>query len=390
MVTIKRAVSKKDIKTFVNFPNELYKDDPLFVPSTYSDDLGDWNRKKNPAFEYCEAEAFLAYKNGKVVGRIAAILSRRSNEKWKSNRVRFSQVDFIDDEEVSTALFAAAEEFARQKGCDEIHGPLGFTDLDKEGMLVDGFDKRNQFFTYYNRPYYNEHLERLGYAKDADWIEYKISVPEKGSKQAERLDRISRFVLKKSGLHIANVKHRWQYPGYIKKVFKLVNEAYAPLYGVVELSDRQINKYASKFAPLISPDYSCFVTDKDENLIAFGVAAPSIASALKKSNGRYFPFGWIGLLRSLSENTALDLLLVAVKPEYQYTGVNAVLMNKFLQSCLKNGIKYAESGPMLEKNDKIIAQWEMFDKELIKRRRCYIKKLDVALETKEDVPAMQA
>ncbi len=391
MVTVKKVTTKKEIKTFVNFPNILYEDDPLFVPATYSDDLEDWNRKKNPAFEYCDADAFLAYKDGEVVGRIAAILSRRANKTWGYNRLRFSQVDFIDDEEVSAALFNTVENYAKEKGCDEIHGPLGFSDMDREGMLVDGFDKRNQFFTYYNRPYYNEHLQKLGYSKDVDWIEYKIEVPAKGSRQAERLDRISNFVLKRNKLYIANVKHRWQYPDYIKKVFNLVNEAYAPLYGVVELSDKQITKYANKFAPLVSPDYSCFINDEKGELVAFGVAAPSIASALKKSNGRYFPFGWIDLLKSLSKNTAIDLLLVAVKPELQYSGINAVIMNKFLHSCLKNGIKYAESGPMLEKNEKIIAQWEMFDKELIKRRRCYIKTLEnAAIKTTEESPAMQA
>ena len=391
MVTVKKVTTKKEIKTFVNFPNILYADDPLFVPATYSDDLGDWNRKKNPAFEYCDADAFLAYKDGKVVGRIAAILSRRANKTWGYNRLRFSQVDFIDDEEVSAALFKAVEDYAKEKGCEAIHGPLGFSDMDREGMLVEGFDKRNQFFTYYNRPYYNEHLQKLGYEKDVDWIEYKIDVPAADSRQAERLDRISNFVLKRNKLYIANVKHRWQYPDYIKKVFNLVNEAYAPLYGVVELSNKQINKYANKFAPLVSPDYSCFINDENGNLVAFGVAAPSIASALKKSNGRYFPFGWIDLLKSLSKNTAIDLLLVAVKPELQYSGINAVIMNKFLHSCLKNGIKYAESGPMLEKNEKIIAQWEMFDKELIKRRRCYIKTLEnAAIKTTEESPAMQA
>lgn len=375
MVKIVKVKTKKDIKTFVDFPNILYKNNPKFVPATYSDDIEDWNRKKNPAFSYCDAEAFLAYKNGKLVGRIAIILSRKANEKWKTNRLRFSQVDFIDDYEVSEALFKTAENAAIKNGCDEIHGPLGFCDMDREGMLIKGFEFKNQFFTYYNLPYYNEHLKKLGYVKDADWIEYKIFVPEKESKQAKRLEKISNFVLKRNNFHIAKVKSRFGYAPYIKKVFNLVNEAYAPLYGVVELSEAQIKKYTNKFLPLINPDYSCFVMDEKENLIAFGVAAPSIAKALQKSRGRYFPLGWIGLLKSLRKNDAIDLLLVAVKPEYQNSGVNAVVMNKFLNSCIKNGIKYAESGPMLEENKKILAQWEMFDKELIKSRRCYIKQL---------------
>lgn len=388
MITVKQVETKSDIKAFVDFPNKLYKDNPLFVPATYGDDLADWNKLKNPAFEYCEAKAFLAYKDGKEVGRIAAIYSIKANDKWHTNRMRFSQVDFIDDFEVSSALFKAAEAYAREKRCDEIHGPLGFSDMDREGMLVEGFDKKNQFFTYYNLPYYNTHLEKLGYKKDVDWVEYKIFVPELASRQAERLNKISEFVLKRNNLHIANVKSHLGYKPYIKKVFELVNEAYAPLYGVVKLSDAQIKKYTSKFLPLINPDYSCFIMDENENLIAFGVASPSIASALQKSRGRYFPFGWFGLLRALMKNDALDLLLIAVKPEYQNRGINAAILNKFMHSCIKNGIKYAESGPMLEKNEKILAQWQMFEKEYIKRRRCYIKQLETAAAASATVSAI--
>ena len=373
MVMVKKAETKNDFRQFVNFPNILYADEPLFVPATYSDDLQDWDRKKNPAFEYCEAEAFLAYRDGKLVGRIGAILSRKSNEKWGTKRVRFSQVDFIDDPEVSEALFAAVEDWARQKGCNQVHGPLGFCDMDREGMLVEGFDCSNQFFTYYNYPYYNTHLERLGYKKDVDWIEYKVFVPPADSPIRGKLSRVSEYVLRKYNLHKPEVKSRFGYGPYINKVFDLVNEAYSPLYGVVPLTQKQIKKYTSKFMPFINPDYSCFVLDKDDNLIAFAVAAPSISAPLRRSRGRFLPFGWVGILKALSRNNVIDMLLVAVKPEYQGRGVNAVLLDHFYTSCLKNGVEYAETGPMLETNNKVLSQWKMFDKIQHKRRRCYIK-----------------
>ena len=377
MVTVKKAVTKKDFRQFVDFPNILYADEPLFVPATYSDDLQDWDREKNPAFEYCEAEAFLAYKDGRLVGRIGAILSHKANDKWNTKRVRFSQVDFIDDAEVSEALFGAVEEWARQKGCDQVHGPLGFCDMDREGMLVEGFDCSNQFFTYYNYPYYNVHLERLGYKKDVDWIEYKVFVPSEDSPIRSKLSRVSEYVLRKYNLHTPQIKTRFEYGPYVNKVFDLVNEAYSPLYSVVPLTPKQIKKYTSKFKPFINPDYSCFVLDKDENLIAFAVAAPSISEPLRRSRGRFLPFGWVGILKALCRNNAIDMLLVAVKPEYQGRGVNAVLLDHFYTSCLKNGVEYAETGPMLETNYKVLSQWKSFDKIQNKRRRCYIKDLDV-------------
>ncbi|MBQ0059429.1 MAG: hypothetical protein KBS83_05685 [Lachnospiraceae bacterium] len=376
MIEIKRVTNKKELKLFVDYPNVLNKDNPVFIPATFSDDMEDWDRKKNPAFEYCDAEAYLAYRDGRIVGRVGVILSHRANEKWGTKRLRFTQVDFIDDEEVSKALFYTVEKYAREHNCNEVHGPLGFTDMDREGMLVEGFDRPNQFFTYYNQPYYIDHLEKLGYGKDVDWVELKINVPPEDSHAYQRMKRISDRVMKRHNLHVAKIRSHLDYPPYIKKVFNLVNEAYSPLYGTVELSETQIKKYVGKFLPLINPDYAVFVMDENENMIAFGVAAPSIASALKKSNGRYLPFGWIGLLKSLKKNTFIDLLLIAVKPEYQKAGINAVVISKMAEGCYKNNIQYAESGPMLELNDKVLAQWKTLDTEFIKRRRCFIKKIE--------------
>lgn len=368
--------SRSQLKKFVEFPNKMYKDVPQFVPAFYADDMADWS-DKNPAYQYCEAKAFLAYRGEQIVGRIGAILSKKSNETWGNNRMRFTQVDFIDDREVSKALFDTIENWAKERGCTEVHGPLGFCDMDREGMLVEGFDKRNMFITYYNYPYYNEHITSLGYAKDVDWVEFKINVPKEGDEVYQKIHKIAQKVMEKGNYHKAQLDRKSQYKPYIKKVFELVNIAYAHLYGVVELVPDQIEKYAGKFIPLINPDYCCLVLDENEELAGFGVCAPSVAAALKKSEGKLFPTGWMGALKALRKNTAVDLLLIAVRPELQNRGINAIIIDHIMQSCIKNGIEYAESGPQLELNSKVLSQWKEFNAELHKRRRCYVKQLAV-------------
>lgn len=252
MVSIVEVTTKAQLRRFVDYPNQLYRGVPQFVPATYGDDLSDWDRQKNPAFSYCDARCWLAERDGEIVGRIGAIRSRKANEKWGTNRMRFTQVDFIDDPEVSAALFAAVEDWARELGCTAVHGPLGFTDMDREGMLVEGFDRRSCFFTYYNHPYYIDHMAALGYVKDVDWIEELITVPT-DEKTIQRWEKLSDFVLKRNHLHIVEPKSRLAYLPLLKPFFDLVNVAYAPLYGTVDLTDEQIKKYASKFAPLINP-----------------------------------------------------------------------------------------------------------------------------------------
>ncbi|MBR1796992.1 MAG: GNAT family N-acetyltransferase [Clostridiales bacterium] len=372
-IIIREVTDRVSLRKFADYPNELYKDVPEYIPNFYQDDLDDWTPGKNPAFEYCEAKAFLAYRDGKIVGRIGAILNHRANAKWNTSRMRFSQVDFIDDYDVSRSLFAAVEDWARQKGCTQVHGPLGFCDLDREGMLVDGFDQRSLFFTYYNHPYYQKHLSTLGYDKDVDWVEYRIDVPTKDSDYYNKIHRLSQIVIKRQNLHVVNLRRRSDYKPYVKKVFQLINEAYEPLYGVVELNDEQVQKYADKFIPLVNPDYCCFVVDDKDDLVAFGVSAPSMADALKKSRGRLLPLGWIRILRSLQKPEALDLLLMAVKPVYQKQGLNSILIDHVHTNCIKNGIKYVETGPELELNRKMTNQWKMLGVEPFKRRSCFIK-----------------
>ena len=375
MLEIREVKSRSELKSFVTFPNKLYRDVPQYIPPLVSDDMADWNRKSNPAFSYCEARCWLAYRDGKIVGRIGAILSHRANEKWKTRRMRFTQVDFIDDAEVSDALFRTVEDWAREKQCDEVHGPLGFTDLDREGMLIDGFDQKSMFITYYNHPYYLEHLSRLGYVKDVDWVEFLIQIPTPEDPLSDKMERLSARVQRMQKLHMAEVRRRSEYKPYIEKVFALVNTCYAHLYGTVDLSQEQIQKYAEKFIPLINPDLAAFVMDEQENMVGFAVCAPSIAAASKKHNGRLFPFGFIDVLRALRVNDTLDLFLIAVHPDYQNKGVNAILMNHILKGCHRMGLVRAETGPQLELNTKIQNQWNFFKHRTHKRRRCFVKKI---------------
>ena len=289
-------------------------------------------------------------RDGEIVGRIGAILSRKANEKWHTNRLRFTQVDFIDDYQVSRALFATVEDWARQLGCTQIHGPLGFTDLDREGLLVEGFDRRSCFFTYYNHPYYKDHLETLGYAKDVDWIEELITAPT-DEKVIQRWEKLSNYVLKRQKLHVKKARTRLDYPGLVRQVFQLVNTAYSPLYGTVELSEAQIKRYAGKFAPLINPQLTCFVMNEENEMVAF------------------------------RKNDTVDLLLIAVRPDLQSKGVNAVVISQVMRGAFDMGIRWAETGPMLEMNQKVQTQWQGFPLEQHKRRRCFIKDLAPAAQT---------
>jgi len=375
MVTIKEAVTKREITAFMEYPLKLYKDNPHFVPDMLDSQVADMLRDKNPAFEYCDAKCFLAYRDGEIVGRIACIHNPRANQRLGRNYLRITQIDFIDDDEVVDALFDAAENWGRELGCEAVHGPLGFTDMDREGMLVEGFDRRSLFITYYNHPYYGTQMERRGYGKQVDWIEMIIKLP---TEPVERLSRIAETVKKRYKLHVVDLDHLDRpLKTVIRDVFKLYNETYLALFGVVALTPQQVDKYVNEFLPLVQGKTTSFVyTDKDE-LVAFGVASPSLEEAQQKCKGKMFPFGWFHLLRALKgkKQKQLDLLLVAVKPELQGCGINAVVMDDMLKKAIKAGFTYAETGPMLEMNNKVQAQWKFFETEQHKRRRCFVKDL---------------
>ncbi|GAB6011402.1 hypothetical protein [Viscerimonas tarda] len=374
-VTITEVKSKADRLKFVKFPVSLYKNNPYYVPALVLDEMDTLDEKKNPAFDFCEMKLFLAYRDNRIVGRIAAIINHRSNEVWNQKQVRFGFVDFIDDNEVVDALFKRVEDWARAKGLVAAHGPLGFTDLDHEGLLIEGFDKLGTMATIYCHPYYKEQIERLGYRKDVDWKEYYIEVP---TSVPERHQRIAKIVREKHGLKIVKFKSLKQITPYIDQVFNLLNKAYQSLYGYVPLTKKQIDNYVKIYVPLLRWDIvSIIIKEETDQVIAFGIGMPSLAKALQKSRGKLFPFGWFHLLRALKSksNPVIDLLIIGVDPEYQGKGVNAMVFADLITSAYKSGFVFAESNPELETNNKISSLWDGFNAENHKTRRAYIKEL---------------
>ena len=373
-ITIKKVSSKKELKTFIRFNYELYKENPYSVPDLYDDMLNTFSPKKNAAFEFCEAEYFLAYKDNKVVGRIAGIINKRANETWNKKEVRFGWIDFLDDIEISRALLDAVAQWGKSKGMDTIQGPLGFTDFDAEGMLVEGFDQLSTMATIYNYPYYPQHMEKLGFEKDADWVEYKIYIPDA---IPDKHKRISDLIQRKFNLKVKKYTSGKKIAAeYGQAIFELMNEAYAPLYGFSALSQGQINQYIKMYLPIVDLRMVTLVTDAEDKLVAVGISMPSLSEALQKAKGRLLPMGWYHLLKVLFLHKyppMLDLLLVAVKPEYQNKGVNALLFSDLIPVYQQLGFEYAESNPELELNGKVQAQWEYFKTEQHKRRRAYKK-----------------
>lgn len=374
-IIIKKVTSPKELKTFIRFNYELYKNNPYSVPDLYDDMLNTFSPEKNAAFEFCEADYFLAYKDNILVGRVAAIINRRANETWNKKEVRFGWIDFIDDLEVSKALLATVEEWGRQRGMEAIVGPLGFTDMDAEGMLVEGFDQLGTMATIYNYPYYPEHMEKLGYEKEADWVEFKLTVPDK---LPEKFVRISEIILQKYNLKIKKLSRKeLKEKNYGQRIFDLINEAYAPLYGYSKMTQRQIDQYIKMYLPLIDLRMVSLVEDAEENLVAVGISMPSLSKALQKAKGKMLPFGWFHLLKALfiKKPKVLDLLLVGVKPEYQSKGVNALLFYDLVPVYQQMGFEYGESNPELELNKKVQAQWTAFESVLHKRRRAFKKNI---------------
>ncbi len=373
MVEIKEVASARDRRVFASFQVKMYKKIPQSIPDMISDEMNNFNPKKNPAYEYCSARQFLAYKDGKCVGRIAGIISHAANEKWNTKRVRFSRIDFIDDREVAAALLGAVENWGRSEGLSEIHGPIGFCDMDQEGMLVEGFDREGMFITIYNHPYYAQHLEALGFRKDVDWVEYLVKLPAEVN---HKLDALSEAVLRKFKITLVEPETRKDIKPYIPKVLNLLNETYQNLYGTVELSDAQIDKYYNQFILLINPEYVKLLENENGELIGFGLAMPSMNSAAKKSRGKLFPFGWYRMLRApYAKARVLDLYLIGVVPRMQNKGLTAVLLNSMTNTARKNGIQYAETGPELELNSQVQSLWKHYETEQHKRRRCWIKEL---------------
>ncbi|MCR5313278.1 MAG: N-acetyltransferase [Bacteroidaceae bacterium] len=375
MVTIKKVETKKELKQFIRFNYELYKKNPYSVPDLYEDMLNTFT-EKNAAMEFCEAVYFLAYNpQGKIVGRVAGIINRKANDKWGKQVVRFGWLDFFDDEEISKALINAVEEWGREKGMKEIEGPLGFTDFDAEGLLIEGFDEVSTMATIYNYPYYQKHIECLGFEKAADWIELLITVPDE---VPERLDRIARIVMDKYNLKLVKYKSAKKIKAdYGQAMFQCINAAYGQLFGYSELSPEQIDQYVDMYLPVLDLDLLSIITEENGRLIGIGISMPSLSEALQKAKGKLLPFGWWHLLKALKfkHSDTLDLLLVAVLPEYQSKGINSLFFYDLIPIIKQKGFKYIESNPELESNDKVQQQWVYFDRRIHKRRRCFRKEL---------------
>lgn len=375
-ITIKKVSTKAELKKFIRFNYEMYKDNPYSVPDLLEDMLKTFDSMKNPAFEFCEADYFLAYKDNQPVGRVAAIINRRANETWHKQAVRFGWIDFIDDLEVSKALIDTVIDWGREHGMNTIEGPLGFTDMDAEGMLIEGFDQLSTMATIYNYPYYPKHMEQLGLAKAMDWIEMKLMVPEK---TPEKYVRIAEIVKKKYDLHVRKLKNMKEIrrTGIGYKVFDLINEAYAPLFGYSKMTKRQIDQYVNEYLPILDLQMVTLVEDKNNELVGVGISMASLSTTLQKAKGKLFPFGWIHFLKTLyfKRPPVLDLLLVAVKPEYQNKGVNALLFTDLIPIYIKYGFEWGETNPELEINDKVQSQWQYLDHKIHKRRRCYTKRI---------------
>lgn len=367
--------TKKELNKYVKFGIDLYKGNNCYVPPLIFDEVESLTPGKNPAFEFCEAQSFMALRDGKPVGRITAIINNLVNERTGKKEARFGLVDFIDDSEVSAALFAAAEGWASRRGMTEIIGPMGFTDMDHEGMLIEGFDEMGTMATIYNYPYYQSHVERLGYTKDVDWVEFRMTVPDT---VPDKFQRIANIVAEKYGLRVKKFTSRKKIKEqYGVALFELINEAYDKLYGYSPLTRRQIDYYIAQYLGILRLDCVSVIVDSNDSLVGVGITMPSLSQALRKSGGKLFPFGWWHILGALRGKTdVVDLLLVAVKPEYQSKGVNALLFADLIPIFVKNGFKYAESNLELEGNANVQLQWQYFERRQHRRRRAFRKPLN--------------
>jgi len=373
MTIITRPVQNNhDLKRFVQLPFKLYRNNPYWVPPLRKGILETLDRRKNPAFETCDAELWLAYKDGEIVGRVAGIINHRHNRYTGKRQARFGWIDFIDDPEVSEELLLTVEDWAKERNSETLHGPLGFNDLDKSGMLIEGFEELGTMATFYNYPYYPEHLEKFGFRKEVDWIEYQIQTPKE---IPPKIDQFAERIARQQNLHILELNSRNDILKYAREVFELFQETYKVLYGFVPLSSSQVDDVVKKYFSYINHEYLALVADEDNKLVAFGITMPSFSKALQKSKGKLFPFGWWHLSRAMKYCKVVDFYLIGVKSELQGKGIPALIMNQLGHSFLDKGIIYAESNPELEKNTKVQSQWKFFERRQHKRRRCYVKTL---------------
>ena len=367
--------TKKELLKFVHFPIDvLYNDSTCYVPDLVSDMLSTFLPSENPAYEFCESAFFMAYRDGKPVGRIAGIINSLVNQREQKQEGRFGFVDFIDDEEVVDALMRAVEQWAKEKGMTCLTGPLGFTDMDPEGCLIEGFDQLGTQATIYNYPYYPKHFERLGFVKDVDWVEFKVIVPEQ---IPEKMVKIGNIVQHRFNLHLVKMNSTKELvKKYGNEIFALINESYDSLFGYSPLSEKQVKHYINVYLPFLPLDHISLVADANDKLVGVGISVPSLSRALIKSRGRMLPFGWYHMLKAIKhEGRIVDLLLIAVAPEYQSKGVNSLFFVDLIPAFNKRGYEWAETNIELENNENVQKQWQYFDIKQHKRRRAFTKEI---------------
>ena len=375
-VEIKEVQSRRELREFVNFPEKLYRHNPYYVPPLEFDQMDTLDQKKGAAQEFCDSKLYLAYKDGKLAGRVAAIVNRLANKQWNHKEVRFGWYDFIDDREVSKALMDKVEEFGRKYGMESVVGPLGFTDFDPEGLLIEGFDQLSTMALIYNYPYYVDHIEEMGFQKDADWIEYKIEVPKA---LPERVARMANIIEQRANVHVTPLTRKLiKEKDYAHKIFKIINECYKNLYNFTVLPEKMADKYIGFYLKVLDLNYVSLVENDKDEIVAFGITMPSIVRALQRSRGKLFPFGWWYLAKSLffKREEGVEMLLVGVNPDYRNSGVNTLVQLDMFKKYTEAGVKWAETNAILETNIKNQGQFKEFDRECKKRRRSYIKSLD--------------
>ena len=375
-IEIRPVTTRRELQQFVQFYYDLYRGNDHAVPYLYSEEMSVLREDRNPSFECCEAQYFMAFKDDKMVGRVAAIINNRANERWDRKQVRFSWFDFVDDQEVSAALLKAVEDWGRSKGMTEITGPIGFIDTDREGMLVDGFDKLSTMYINYNYPYYPQHMEQFaGYEKANDWIELRVKVPEV---VPDKFAKITEMVRKRYGLRVHKFTRKELIAdGWGKRIFDLLNETYKDLYGFSQLSNHQIEQLVNDYIKIADLNLVTGVMDGDK-LVGFGITFPSFSRALKKTrDGRYLPFGWWHLLKILKwhKTDTVDLLLIGVLPEYRSKGANALIFDDLIRQFQRYGFDWAETGPQMESNEGVLSQWQYLESTPHRRHRCYRKLL---------------
>ena len=367
-IKVKQVLNSSDLELFIKFPMELYKGNPYYVPPLINEEKSIWMKEENPALQYSEAAQFLAYKGENIVGRIAVMINHKEEKELGIRKVRFGWLDFIDDIEVSKSLINTAIEYANSKGISKIEGPMGFTNLDKAGMLTKGFDKLATMIGIYNYDYYPKHMEQLGLVKEKEWVEFEINFPDT---LPDKVEKFSRLIAEKYELELVKFKAKKDILPLVDSMFKLLDDTYKNLSTYTPITEEQIKHYKEKYFKFIDKDYIVCIKDKSGSLISFAITMPSYSKALQKAKGKLFPFGWWHLLNAGKKNDRANFYLIGIHPQYQKRGVTAIIFKEIYETFKKKGVKFLETNPELEENASIQALWQDYNPINHKRRRTY-------------------